>query len=215
MAGNVKRPYDSTRRRQAAVRTRRAILDAAGELFRERGYAATTMAAVADRAGVALDTVYAAVGAKPVLFRELVEAAISGTDRAVPADERDYVRQIQATPDAAGKLAVYAGALRRIHQRLAPLLQIVRAAAPVAPEIGEMWQAIARRRAANMRRFAEELMATGQVRPDLDVGEVADVVWATNSSEFYLLLVEDRGWEPERFERWLADTWCRLLLTTH
>jgi len=78
----------------------------ARELFAERGYSATPMAAIADRAGVALDTVYASVGRKPELARLLIETAISGTDEAVPAEQRDYVQAIQAAPDAGAKIAV-------------------------------------------------------------------------------------------------------------
>ena len=89
MAEPVKRRYDTTRRQQGAARTQAAILDAARELFGTRGYAATPMTAIADQAGVALDTVYAAVGRKPELARLLVETAISGTDQAVPAEQRD------------------------------------------------------------------------------------------------------------------------------
>jgi len=63
-----------------------------------------------------------------------------------------------------------------------------------------------------MRLFAQELIDTGEVRPELDAGEVADVVWSMNSAEFYYLLVQERGWPPQRYEHWLADAWCRLFL---
>src|SRR6266567_6530357 len=88
----VKRQYDASKRREAAVRTRGAILKAAQALFGERGYAATPMAAIAERAGVAVDTVYASVGRKPEVARLLIESAISGSSQAVAAEERDYVR---------------------------------------------------------------------------------------------------------------------------
>jgi AcrR family transcriptional regulator len=210
MGREVKRRYDASGRQEAARATRRAILDAAAETFTTRGYAATTMTQVAERAGVAVDTVYAAVGRKPALFLELVETAISGGDEAIPARSRAYVTAMRAEPDAARKLEIYALAIREIHSRLAPLLRIAQAAAQ--PEIEEVWQAIARRRAENMRELAGDLASTGQLRPELSLDEVADVIWATNSPEFYCLLVEDRGWGPERFEHWLADSWCRLLL---
>ena len=112
------RPTTPPRRQEQARRTRRAILDAAGHLFVERGYAATTMTAIAQAAGVALDTVYAAVGPKPVLLRLLVETAISGTEAPVPALERDYVRAVRAEPDPARMLTLYAQAVGRIQQRL-------------------------------------------------------------------------------------------------
>ncbi len=210
VASQVKRRYDASGRQQAAQANRRAILNAAQELFTTRGYAATTMHDIAERAGVALDTVYATVGRKPAVFLELVETAISGTDQVVPARQRDYVRAIRAEPDAAHKLEIYARAIGDIHSRLAPLLRVAQTA--THPEVREVWQDIARRRAANMRELAQDLADTGQLRPDLDLNEIADIIWATNSPEFYCLLVEDRGWSPERFTTWLGDTWRRLLL---
>jgi AcrR family transcriptional regulator len=207
-----RRRYNSARRQAQAAQTRRAILDTARALFEQQGYAATTMAAIAERAAVSLETVYASVGTKPALVRLLVEIAISGVDQPVDAEQRDYVRAVRAEPSAAGKLRVYAGAVRRVQERMAPLFRMLSAAAPAHPELGALWTEIAERRARNMRLFAAELAETGQVRAGLSVEEIADVVWATNAAQFYALLVYERGWEPERFERWLADTWQRLFL---
>ncbi len=210
MPSPVKRRYDAPRRRQAAARTRTAILDAARQLFAERGYSATPMAAIAGRAGVALDTVYAAVGRKPELARLLIETAISGTDQAVPAEQRDYVRAIQAAPDAETKIALYATAITAIAPRLGLVLGIIQQAAATEPELAALWSEIAERRAANMRLFVADLAAVASLR--LDPGEAADVVWATSAAEMYQLLVVQRGWTPQRYERFLTDTWQRLLL---
>jgi AcrR family transcriptional regulator len=210
MPGPVKRRYDATGRRQAADRTRTAILDAARELFTERGYAATPMTAIADRAGVALDTVYAAAGRKPELARLLIETAISGTDGAIPAEQRDYVRAIQAAPDAATKIAIYAAAITAIAPRLALVLAIIQQSAGGEPELAGLWNRIAERRAENMRRFVADLAAVHPLR--LDPDQAADVVWATNATELYQLLVGQRGWTAERYQRFLTDTWGRLLL---
>jgi AcrR family transcriptional regulator len=210
MPSPVKRRYDASRRRQAAARTRSAILDSARQLFTERGYAATSMTAIADRAGVALDTVYAAVGRKPELARMLIETAITGTDQAVPAEQRDYVRAIQAAPDAETKIAVYAAAITAITSRMALILGIIQQAAPTEPELAALWTEIAERRAANMRLFVADLAAVAPLR--LNPDQAADIVWATNAAEMYQLLVGQRGWTPERYQRFLADTWQRLLL---
>jgi AcrR family transcriptional regulator len=210
MSGPVKRRYDATGRRQAAARTRTAILDAARDLFTERGYAATPMTAIADRAGVALDTVYASVGRKPEVARLLIETAISGTDQAIPAEQRDYVRAIQAAPDAGTKIAIYAAAVTAIAPRLALVLGIIQQAAHTEPELARLWHEIAERRAANMRRFVADLATAAPLR--LDPEQAADVVWATNATEMYQLLVGQRGWSPQRYQRFLADTWHRLLL---
>jgi len=206
------RPYHAPRRREAAAQTRRAILDAATRLFAENGYTAVKMAEIAAEAGVATDTVYAAVGPKPVLFRLLIERAISGEDEPVTAEERDYVRAIHAEPDARRKLAIYAKAIRHIQARLAPLFLALQAAASSEPELAALWTEIGERRSTNMRRLAAELAETGSLRDDISVDEAADVIWSMNAAEFYVLLVRQRGWEPERYEQWLTDAWQRLLL---
>jgi len=210
MPGPVKRRYDGTGRRQAAARTRTAILDAARDLFAERGYAATSMTAIADRAGVAPDTVYASVGRKPEIARQLIETAISGTDQAIPAEQRDYVHAIQAAADAGTKIAIYAAAVTAMAPRLALILGIIQQAAPTEPELARLWSQIAERRAANMHRFVADLAAAAPLR--LDPDQAADIVWATNATETYQLLVGQRGWSPQRFEGFLTDTWQRLLL---
>ncbi len=207
-----RRTYDSSARKAAAQSTRRSIIDAARRVFLQNGYAGTTMPAIAREAGIAIDTVYAAVGKKPALFRLLVETAISGRDGAVEAEERDYVRAIRAEPDAEQKLKIYAAALREIQPRLAPIFKVLQAAAKQDAELNALWQEISQRRAANMRLLARDLAATGRLRRDLSTAKAADIIWSLNSPEFYLLLVEERGWLPEDFEHWLADAWVRLLL---
>jgi len=210
MDPHVKRRYDATKRRQAAAGNRRAILDAALELFSARGYSATSMAAIAARADVALDTVYASVGRKPELARLLVETAISGTTQVVSAEDRDYVQAILVAPDAETKIEIYASAMRMIAGRLAPVLAILQQAAAAVPELTELWHEVSERRAANMHRFVADLAAVATLRTDLD--HAADIVWATNAPELYQLLVGQRGWTSERYERFLADTWRRVLL---
>ena len=211
MPGN-RRTYDSTARKAAAQATRLAILSAARRLFLERGYAGTTMPAIAAAAGVALDTVYATVGKKPALFRLLVETAISGRERAVAADDRAYVRAIRSEKTAQGKLRIYAAALRVIQPRLAPLFQVLQSSAPLDPDLQSLWRQISERRAANMRLFVRDLATTGSLRPGLDEQIAADIVWSMNSPEYYILLVQQRGWSDEQFENWLVDAWSRLLL---
>jgi AcrR family transcriptional regulator len=207
-----KRFYDNRARQATSAATRQAIIRAAHDLIVEHGYRATTVAAIAERAEVNVDTVYTLVGRKPVVLRQLIEQAVSGTDRAVAAEERDYVKAVQAEPDPAAKLALYARAVRQIQERMAPLFLALRDAAATEPEALEIWREIGQRRAANMRQLASELKATGRLRPGLSIDEAADTIWATNSSEVFVLLTVERGWSPRHFERWLADTWCRLLL---
>jgi AcrR family transcriptional regulator len=213
MTAEVKsRQYDNAGRKSQSEDTRRQILDAARTLLIDKGYRATAVAAIAAEAGVHVDTVYALVGRKPVLLRELIEQAISGTDRAVEADERDYVKAIQAESNPVNKLTIYAAAVCKIQARMAPLLLALRDASTTEPEAKNIWQEISSRRATNMRRLAQDLEAAGGLRPGVSIDEAADVIWATNSSEMFVLFTVERGWSPDRYQNWLADTWCRLLL---
>jgi AcrR family transcriptional regulator len=208
-----RRTYDGTSRRLAAQATRHAILGAARQLFVQVGYVGTTMPAIAQAAGVALDTVYASVGRKPALFRLLIETSISGSDEAQSAEERGYVVAIRAEPKARKKLEIYAAALTRIHARLAPLFKVLQGASSADADLAELWREVSQRRASNMRLFAADLAATGGLRKNLGQDQAADIIWSMNSPEFYLLLVEQRGWSPRAFESWLADAWQRLLLS--
>ena len=199
-------------RAEGAERTRQSILTAARELFVEQGYAAMTMQAVAEQAGVALDTVYATVGKKPLLARLLVESAISNSDQAVPAEQRDYVLRLRAARTAREKLAIYAAAVVDIQSRLAPLVRQVEIAGRSHPDLAAIWREIAERRAQNMKRLAADLRQTGELRDDLTNDRVADILWSTNSPELFTLFVHHRGWSTAEYETWLADAWCRLLL---
>jgi AcrR family transcriptional regulator len=212
MKKSAKRKYDSTSRSEAARATRELIIHCARAIFLEKGYAAATMPAVAVAAGTALDTVYATVGKKPALFRLLIEMAISGSDRALPAEDRDYVRAIRAERDAARKLRLYASALGRIQPRLAPLIRVLQGAASLDSELEALWQTISQRRADNMRLLAKDLAGTGRPRAGLAESKAADIIWSMSSPEFYLLLVEQRGWSLEEYEKWLGDAWVQLLL---
>src|SRR5437667_153535 len=157
-----RKPYNSPRRAEQAIATRRAVLDAARELFIEHGYAVTTVADIARRARVAVDTVYAAVGRKPALLREVLETAISGSDQAVPAEQRDYVARVRAAKGAREKIEAYVAALVDIQPRLAPVYLALRDAAATDPDSAATWREISERRARNMRAFAADLRATGE-----------------------------------------------------
>jgi AcrR family transcriptional regulator len=207
----VKRRYRSPQRELQAAQTRTAVLAAARHLFVERGYAATAVSAVADRADVNIDTVYSAVGRKPQLLLAVIDMILGSSDHPLPAAERDYVRAVRAAPTASTKLETYAAALARLMPQLSPLFAALREAALADPECARVHRALAERRAANMRLFAADLRATGELREDLDDEAVADLVWATNAPEWFAL-VSSRGWSPERYAATLTDVWCRTLL---
>jgi AcrR family transcriptional regulator len=206
------RRYHSPRRAEQAAQTRHAVLAAARELFVSNGYAATTVAEIAREARVAVDTVYATVGRKPALLREVLESAISGTDAALPAEQRDYVVRVQAATTARDKIAAYVTGLVAAQSRLAPVFLALRDAAGADTGSAALWKEISDRRAQNMRRFAADLRGTGELRADLTDDDVADIVWSMNGTEYWVLLVGNRGWSAERFAAYLIDAWSRLLL---
>lgn len=187
------------------------MLAAARDLFCQGGYATTSVAEVAARAGVAVDTVYASVGRKPQLLLAVVDMVLAGGDEPVSAEERDYVRAIRAAATAEDKISTYAVALGDLLPRAAPLLAALREAGRTEPACATVWRQVSERRAANMLRFAADLRSTGRLREDLTDRDVADIVWSTNAVEFYELFTA-RGWDAERFAGFLGDLWTRLLL---
>lgn len=207
------RRYHSPRRKEQAAATRDAVLAAARELFVGEGYRSTTVAGIARRAGVAVDTIYATIGRKSDLLREVVETAISGTGQAVPAERRDYVVRLREAKAASEKISIYAHALAGIQPRLAPVYLALRDAAGTDPDCAALWTEISDRRAANMLLFVKDLAETGELRTDRPAAELADAVWSMSGPEYWVLLVDRRGWGHRQFAEWLTDAWCRLLLT--
>ena len=207
-----KRRYDSTRRRAQAEATRRDILEAAERLFAQRGYAATTMESIAAEAGVALKTVYVAFETKSGLLRALWNHRLRGGRDDVPVGRQDWYRQLLAEPDPERQLRQVASASRAVKVRIAALLEVLRSAAPIDADIGALWERIQSEFHANQRLFVESLADKGALRPGLDVDRAADILWTLNNPTVWQLLVDERGWTPEEYERWCADAFCSELL---
>jgi AcrR family transcriptional regulator len=212
MAGPVKRrAYDASGRRAAAEQTRLRVLSVARDMFSRRGYAATSVADIARGAGVSVDTLYSSVGRKPQLLLAVHDMELAGGAAPADAEQRDYVRRIRAATTGADKIAAYADALADVLPRTVPLLDALREAGRTDPECRNVYQSIGERRAANMRTFAADLRSTGDVREGLDDDEIADVVWAMNGPDFYLLL-RSRGRTPEQYAAVVRDIWTRTIL---
>lgn len=207
-----RRRYDATGRREQARRSRRAVLDAARGLFLERGYAATTVAEVAAVAGVSVETVYKAFGNKPGLVKAVFDVAIAGDDEPVPLEERGMVRRLEAAFDPRDKLAIYGEHLAATLPRHVPIQLVVRAAAASDAGAAGVWAQLQAERLRGMGMFAAHLAASGCLRPGVPEEEARDVLWAHTSTELYELLVMSRGWDVERYVRWVVAQLTAALL---
>ena len=206
------RRYDSTRRREQAAATRQQILDAAQRLFERDGYVATTMAAVAAEAGVALKTVYLAFETKGGLLRALWHLRLRGDEADVPIPERQWYRDVIAEPDPERQLRLGAHNARLVKERAGKLMRVMRDAAGTDADSAELWRRIQDDFLVNQRAVVDTIEAKGALAPGLDAARAADILWTLNHPDVWHLLVGERGWTPEEWERWFADTASAQLL---
>jgi AcrR family transcriptional regulator len=208
----VKRAYGSKLRTGQASATRLALLQAAGRLFAEQGYVATSIEQIAEAAGVSRATVFTSVGGKPALLKAAYDVALVGDDEPVAMPDRPDALRSKAEPDPYRFLAMYAAILTGVHGRIARIHEAIRGAAGADPEARTVWETIQSERAVGAQHVVELVQQKGRLRPGLDRQEAIDVVWTLIEAGHYLQLVHQRGWTPERFQDWLTDTLRAQLL---
>jgi AcrR family transcriptional regulator len=208
----TKRRYDSPRRREQAAATRREILEAAQPLFERQGYAATTMAAIASEAGVALKTVYVAFETKSGLLRALWHLLLRGDEADVPVADRPWYREVVDEPDPERQLRLNARNARVVKERAAALMRVIRDAAPADPDIAALWDRIQSDFYDNQRSIVKAMDSKKALGRGLDVTRAADILWTLNHPDTWQLLVRERGWTPEQWEQWFGDTAASQLL---
>jgi AcrR family transcriptional regulator len=206
------RRYESPRRREQAAATRRQILGAAQRLFEQQGYAATSMAAIASEAGVSLKTVYVVFETKRGVLLALWHLLLRGDEEPAPVGERAWFREVLDEPDPERALRRMAHSARLVKERAGALMQIIRDAAPSDPELAALWDRIQTDFHDNQRVIVESLARKRALRKGLDVAKASDLLWTLNHPSQWWLLVGERGWTPEEFEAWLADSFCEQLL---
>jgi AcrR family transcriptional regulator len=208
-----KRRYDSPRRREQAEATRLAILEAAHRLFERQGYGATTMAAIAAEAGVALKTVYLAFETKSGVLRALWNLRLRAGRDEVPIAQQEWYREVLEEPDPEHQLRLNARNSRAAKLRIAAVLEVIHAAAPLDSDIAALWSRIQSDYHANQRAILESLAEKGALRTGLEVDRATDILWTINHPNLWHLLVGERGWTPEQYEHWTADLACSELLS--
>jgi AcrR family transcriptional regulator len=207
-----KRRYDSPRRRAQAAATRREIIEAAERLFAQRGYAATTIAAIAAEANVALKTVYVSFETKSGVLRALWNLRLRGDEGDAPVSERFWYRDVLGERDPERQLRLTARYSREVKLRVGVLFEVIRGATVVDPHIAALWGRIQREFHANQRIIVESLAEKNALRPGLSVDRAADILWTLNHPNLWQLLVGERGWTPEEHEQWWSDIACAQLL---
>jgi len=203
----VKRRYQSPARDAAAKATRWRILEATHELLGERGYAGTTVRAVADRAGVSVKTVEATFGTKVNLVKTLIDVRIAGDDEPVAINDRPVVAAMVAEPDPVRMLAMNAAFIADINRRVAVVHRVVHAA---GDELADLRDTSLANRREGARSMVEILAAKAELRIDVDAA--IDTVWLLMDPFHYDQFTSHRGWSHDQYVEWLFDVQRRLLL---
>ena len=200
---------NSPPRRPGQARTRlarRAVVDAARALFAERGYQATTIDAISERADVPAATVYRLFSSKLGILKALLDVSIAGDDQPLPLPARPEVSALATEGDPVTLLAGFAAITAAINTRSSDVYRILVSAAGSDPAAAGLLADYQQQRDRGQGQMARALAGAGALRPGVRERDATDVIHALMSPELYRLLVVDRGWSADRYERWLTDT---------
>jgi AcrR family transcriptional regulator len=201
------------RRSQARTRlARRAVLDAALALFGDRGYGATTIEAISSASDVPQATVYRLFSSKPGILKALLDTSVGGDEEPVAVADRPHVQSLMNTPQPAEVLARLAAVSVEINSRTAPIYGVLVNAAGSDAEAAALFDDLTRQRQEGQGRVAAMLARSKALRPGFRAQDAADIIHALASPELFRLLVTDRNWSPDRYQRWLADSLASQLL---
>ena len=206
----AKRPYDSSRRRKQALHTRDTIVAAARELFLGDGYAATTIASIAEAADVSVETIYKGFGSKPGLVRAISEKGLEGAGP-IPAEQRsDEMRTLERDPYTV--MQHWGTFTTEVAPVAAPIALLLRTAAATDREVASVLEELDRARLARMEHNARELFERGDFRDGITIEYARDVLWTYSSPELYELLVLRQRWPLERYGQFVAEGMIAALL---
>jgi AcrR family transcriptional regulator len=213
MSSGSQRRYKSPLRQEQARDTQRRILTAAEELFLDSGYSRTSIAAIAQRAGVSAQTVYNAFGTKAGLAKRLHDVRLAGDDERVPMAERPAFQQLARETDPRRALLTYARIGREIAGRVGTVQAALMAGAAAGdPDLTSLVATTDNERAIGTGHMARRLAQLRALKPGLDAGRAGDLLWTLTAPEIFRRLTVDRGWSLDAYERWLGETMCASLL---
>jgi len=210
--GHVKRRYDSGSRRQAAAKRQTLILESARRLFEGRGYSATTMEAIAEEAGVAVETVYLAFKTKASLLARVVDVALAGDEAPVALAQRPMFQEVRAEKNQGRQLELLARNARVVLERAGPLQWALLMASGNEPEIADLVERYNRRRLEVQTDFIRWVAANGPLAPGVSVESAGRTYWTLASIEVHHLVRSTLGRTAKEYEQWLARTLKLALL---
>jgi AcrR family transcriptional regulator len=202
-----KHPYKSLVRERQAGDTRVRIVEATRELLQSEGYAGMTIEAIAQRAEVSAQSVYAIFKSKTGILIELLNQSTFG------ADYDDAVRRALSASDPETRLRLAAPIARQIHDAQSATFDLLRGAGVVAPELAKLEQQRESLRYERQERMIISLCDAGRVRPELDHATARDIFWMLTGRDVYRMLVRERGWSSQKYQNWLAESLVSSLLT--
>ena len=206
---------DTTRSPQARTRlARQAVLDAARTLFLEHGYGGTTVEGISNASDVPQPTIYRLFSSKNGILKALLDTSIAGDDEPVPVTERSHVRSRLDATRPQDSLAGLAAVSVEINTRTAPIYLILVSAASSDRDAAMLLAELTRQRQQGQGRVATALARAKALRPGMGARDAGDIIHALASPEVYRLLVIDRSWTPQRYERWLARSLADQLLAS-
>lgn len=204
------RPYSSAVREEQARRTRVRIVQAADDLFREKGFSKATMKEIAERAGVARDTVHAVFGNKAALIPAMVDLRLIPDESVANVAEGPEGQAVMNETDPVRQLELFAEFITTLNVVLRPVFTVMRSAAPSEPAVARTLDLLERNRMGNMQRYAGWFAARGPLR--VSEQDAADILFAITSPDVGHLLCEELGWSRERHAAWIASLLKRALL---
>ena len=186
------------------------MVEAASALFVERGYAATTLVDVAERADTAPRTLYLHFATKPELLLRCVATAIAGGDDALPLADQPAMADAMSAPTLDERILRMAALTASLMERTGPLLDVAFQAAPSEASIAEAAAAGRADTRRTLRRFWRKIHRDGLLAPNVDLEWLTETATLVAHAETYLLIRKTTGWRGDAYRDWLVTTWHRL-----
>lgn len=201
-----KRSYHSEARDAQAAQTRAYILAAAKKLFKAKGFDQVTINEIAQAAQVSMPTIYAIFKSKRGVLQSMIDEALPSERFTALVDDSMQ----EASPKK--RLSITAKIARQIYDAERGLMDILRGALVVAPEFKELERERENRRYERQGEYVKKLMHEKHLAKGLSLQQARDILWSLTGRDIYRMMVIERGWSSDEYEKWLAELLANSLL---